>query len=332
VSTGFIYPWLLLAVPLALLPLWRRPFASAKYSWLGILPRDPLSDRLGWFLRVMTAIAIGATVVALAGPYRATSPVQRIGQGAEIVVLLDRSLSMDQSYAGAPSANWFEESAATKAKVARRLLARFAANRGHDRIGMVVFSTRPVRIIGPTPRQEVIQAAIQAGAIGRGLAETDVGSGLLAALAYFDNRPFAGARIVLLVSDGGSDIDFETGTRITKAMKRNGVTLYWLYLRSYGSPGLLPAENIATATAVEVPEQALERFFASMGTPYRAYEAENPQALEAAIDDVNRLANLPIRYSEVLPRQDRTRPLYALALLCALVLLAAKVLESEQWS
>jgi len=35
-----------------------------------------------------------------------------------------------------------------------------------------------------------------------------------------------------------------------------------------------------------VPEVFLHRFFGSMGTPYRAYEAEDPESLQKAIADV----------------------------------------------
>lgn len=329
---GFAHPWLLAALPLALLTLWRPAAATSQYSWLSMVPRDALSHGLALALRVLSAVAVGAIIIALAAPYRTHAPVERIGQGAEIVVLLDRSRSMDQAYAGSPTSTWWSSNPDTKAKVAQRLLAQFAASRGHDRIGMVVFSTLPIRIVALTPRPEVVQAAIRAGGLGHGLAETDVGSGLRAALSYFEHRSYTGARIILLVSDGGSDIDFDTGQRITRLMKRERVALYWLYLRSYGSPGLLRNPTSASAPTDTVPEHVLQRYFAGMGTPYRAYEAENPQALEHAMEDVNRLSNLPIRYTEVLPRSDRSSTPYVLSLMCALALLAAKCLESGRWA
>lgn len=329
---GFAHPWVLAALPLALLPLWSAGGASSQYGWLGILPRDALSDALATALRLFSAVAIAAVIVALAAPYRAHSPVERVGQGAEIVVLLDRSRSMDQAYAGSPTGTWWSSSPDTKAKVAQRLLAQFVSRRPHDRIGMVVFSTLPIRIMALTSHAEVVQAAIRAGGLGHGLAETDAGGGLLAALSYFQNRRYSGARIILLVSDGGSDIDFETGQRVTELMKRERVALYWLYLRSFGSPGLLRDPSAATDSSDSVPEHVLQRYFATMGTPYRAYEAENPEALKRAIDDVDRLSSLPIRYLEVLPRSDRSNIPYMLALMCALVLLAARCLESERWT
>lgn len=331
-SLGFAHPWVLWALPLALLPLAQARSSPIVLPWLTLVPVDLVSRYLNLLLRALAVCAIAAMVIALAGPYRSRAPVQHIGQGAEIVVLLDRSRSMDQPYAGSPNTTWWTAKAETKSTVAQQLLAKFTASRGHDRIGMVVFSTLPIPVMSLTPHPDVVQAAITAGGIGHGLAETDVGSGLLATLSYFENRPYTGARIILLVSDGGSNIDFETGVRVARLMKRERVTLYWLYLRSYGSPGLLPAERLVRSGFDTVPEHALQRFFTEMGTPYRAYEAENPDALKGAIDDVNRLANLPIRYSELLPRVDRAPALYALALVCSVVLFVAKVVESRRWS
>jgi hypothetical protein len=44
-------------------------------------------------------LALAALVFALAGPYRPETTVERVGQGAEIVLVLDRSRSMDQGFA-----------------------------------------------------------------------------------------------------------------------------------------------------------------------------------------------------------------------------------------
>ena len=79
-----------------------------------------------------------------------------------------------------------------------------------------------------------------------------------------------------------------------------------------------------------MPEYFLHRFFGSLGTPYRAYEAENTEALQAAIDDVNRLENLPITYLDTVPRRDLSPFTVAAALGCVLLLLGARLLEMRR--
>ena len=81
-----------------------------------------------------------------------------------------------------------------------------------------------------------------------------------------------------------------------------------------------------------VPEYALHRFFESVGTSYRAYEASDPEALKKAIDAVNRLENLPITYLDTVPRRDLSGPVLALAWACILLLLAAQLAEIRRWA
>ena len=95
---GLAHPLALLLLPLALLPLARPSGRSLPYSSLALLPPDRASSVIDTALRAAAALAVAAIVVGLAGPYRPEYEVERVGQGAEIVLLLDRSRSMDQSF------------------------------------------------------------------------------------------------------------------------------------------------------------------------------------------------------------------------------------------
>ncbi|MBA3599220.1 MAG: VWA domain-containing protein [Methylibium sp.] len=339
----FTSPWLLLALPLALLALWRRPQAVLLHSWSALLPPDRLSGALDVLLRVLAVLAIAAVLLGLAGLYRPAYEIERVGQGAEIVLLVDRSRSMDQAFiSGTPSgiatqtpglANFnisrerADRGRPSKQQTARVLLGEFAAQRSADRFAMLVFSTLPIRVLDFTEKPAAVQAAIAAGEIGRGLAETDIGLALEAGLGSFHNRPYTGSRIMMLVSDGGDDLTDEARTEIARRMSDYRVTLYWFYIRSFRSPGL----NAEPGDEAVAPEVHLHRFFGSMGTPYRAYEAENPEALQRAINDVNRLENLPITYLDTVPRRDLSQWCYGAALGCVLLLLTAKLMELRAW-
>jgi mxaC protein len=293
-------------------------------------------------------LALAAAVVGLAGPYRPEFDVERVGRGAEIVLALDRSRSMDQSFGAIgggttarvnspESLDYYSRlrggnAGQTKGLVARKVLSEFAAKRPDDRFGMIVFSTLPLRLLEFTQKSEVVQAAISAGNIGRGLSETNIGLALESALGYFTDRPYTGSRIIMLVSDGGDRIDPAARDRIAKAVRKARVAIYWIYIRSALSPGLLPDQADPPANADTVPEYFLHRYFLSLGTPYRAYEAGTPQALQQAVDDVNRLENLPITYQDTVPRRDLSNWGYAVALGAVLLLLTANFLELRRWS
>lgn len=340
--------WLLWLLPLAAWPWLVAPGRPLANGWLALAPHDTLSRLLGPALRALAALAIASLLWALAGPHRPEYSIERIGAGAEIVLLLDRSRSMDQGFAGARRAPAFsgnptgpealdyyfsqipERLRDSKGKVARQLLAEFTAQRRDDRFALVVFSTRPMVVLDFTPKRELIQAGIGAGNIGRGLSETDIGLALEAALGLFGERPYTGSRVVLLVSDGGDRIEPEHGQRLAQLARRQRAAIYWLYLRSANSPGLR-AEPGDSAAADNVPERQLDRFFASLETPYRVYEAGDSEALAQAIADLDRLEKQPIRDLELMPRRDLAPAGHALALLCVLLLFGARRLEIRRW-
>jgi mxaC protein len=347
-SFSFAHPWVLCLLPLALLAALPGAAHELRNAVAALMPHDRASTLLQGGLRLVAVLALAGIVVGLSGPYRPAYPIERVGKGAEIVLVLDRSRSMDQGFAGGrggaaprgtgPEALDYYARLANarerdpKGRVARRLLSEFAAKRPDDRFAMVVFSTVPMRVLDFTQKQEVIQAAIAAGNIGRGLSETNIALALESALSLFEDRPYTGSRIVLLVSDGGDKLDPAARERIQDLVRKHRVAIYWIYLRSLNSPGLTLETNEAPSNLEVVPEYVLHRYFESLGSPYRAYEAENPAAVQKAIDDLNRLENLPIVYRDLVPRRDLSPHAYGLALVCVLLLLAANLLEIRRWA
>jgi mxaC protein len=293
-------------------------------------------------------VALAAINVGMAGPYWPEYEVERIGKGAEIVLVLDRSRSMDQGFAGAratgallkgtsPEAiDYYMKQASrmreSKGKVARQLLSEFIAKRQDDRFGMIVFSTLPIRVLEFTQKNEAIQAAIAAGDVGRGLSETNIGVAMQSALSSFVDRPYTGSRIVMLVSDGGDRLDTDARERIEYLARKHRVAIYWIYLRSTNAPGLTLEKGESPESVEAVPEYALHRFFESLGTSYRAYEASDPEALKKAIEAVNRLENLPITYLDTMPRRDLSAQALGVALGCIVLLLAANLMEIRRWA
>jgi mxaC protein len=329
-SVAFQHAELLWLVPLVLIPWLARAPADAAYAALSLINADRASRWIGRLLRVCSSAAIGALVIALASPRSPESTIDTVGRGAEIVVLLDRSLSMDQPF-GKPSNAVLDLSGPTKAQVAQRLLGRFARQRTDDQFALVLFSTLPLPVLPFTQNQEAIQAAVGATGTSRALGDTDVGLGLLAAAAYFDRRVYAGSRVVVLISDGGAQLDPVTRAQITDEFLRKRISLYWLYIRSRFGPGLLAGDHVDSPADDAIPERALHRFFRSLKTPYRLYEAENAEALQRAIADLGRLESAPLQMHVLHPGRDlRAWPL-ALALAAVVVLAFASLWTIRPW-
>ena len=333
-ALGVANGWALALLVLAALPFVRPRSAAIPYAWLGLIPRDPVSIGVERGLRVVGALSIAALALAASGLHRPEYEIERIGRGAHMVLLVDRSTSMDRPFAIRGLVDPAAQSKhPSKGAVARELLSEFVAERRNDLFGMVVFSTFPIPVLRLTARHDAVRASIAAGNVGRGLAETDIGSGLEQALEYFEGKPYTGARIVVLVSDGAGEIGQTERLRIAHLMQRLRVSLYWIYIRSAYGPVIIASDDSGGTggTVKMTPERALHEFFSEMGASYRAYTAESPQGLEQAIADVNRLQNLPVRYRETIGRRDLSAACLAVALGGLLLLLAAKLVERTSW-
>jgi mxaC protein len=334
-GVDFAQPLALLLLPLAFLPLFRRRRDTLAFSHLAWLPRDRMGQLAGFLWRALAVLAIGSMVVALAGPGRPETRVVRTGYGAEILVLMDRSRSMDnrmlpsdwRTIAPLDLRHHVWSRGPIKAQVARDLLAEFVHQRQSDRFAVMFFSTNPLNVVPFTQHDEVVLAGIEAGGVGRGLGDTDVGKAMLAAIGEFEQRPYSGSRIILLVSDGGAQLDDPTRRRIHSGMLRNRIALYWIYIRSFNSPVLDAQDRDSEA----VPEIALHRFFQTFGTPYQAYQAEVPEDLAKAVADVGKQQNLPLDFVERIPREDYSRYLVAAAAFACLMLLAYRSMLLKSW-
>jgi mxaC protein len=215
-----------------------------------------------------------------------------------------------------------------KSKTARDLLSTFVRQRVNDRFDLMFFSAGPIPVVPFTQHTEVVQAGIMAGGTGPGLSQTDVGRALLAASAEFDRRPYSGSRIILLVSDGGAQLDPPTKDNIAKSLRRNHIALDWLYLRSINAAQLDTQDPESDA----VPEVALHHFFQGIGIPYHAYQAEEPKDLARAVAEVGRQQNLPLDYLERVPRRDYTKLALGVAAFCCLILWGLSTAQLRSWT
>ncbi|MGE3772716.1 MAG: VWA domain-containing protein [Gammaproteobacteria bacterium] len=318
-------PLVLGLLPAALLPWFRHPLRSRAHPHLGFVPPDALSSAVAFALRVAGSGAIAALVLGIAGLHRTEQQIERTGRGAHIVMVFDRSSSMDSTFAGrAPTGA--EES---KSGAARRLLSEFVAGRHEDLFGTVFFSTQPMAVLPLTDHREAVEASI-AAIDAPGLAYTNVAKGLLAGLSYFAHGAVTGSRVLLLVSDGAAVVDFRSQALLRTLFNKHRVALYWVYLRTDGSPGLDDRpEDARRDTPQSMPERHLHQFFQTLGRPYRAFQADSPSALASAIAEIDRLENLPLSYHERVPRQPLQQACFAAAAVLIALLCTARLLERE---
>ena len=333
-AIDFAVPAALALLPLALLPLAplvprvRRGADALGVGATRALPADAVGTAAEVLWRLLAAATIAALVVALARPASAGTRIERVGRGAEILVLLDRSSSMDATIRLPPPAvGEAPRGPVTKNDVVRGALTRLVEERPANRYALTLFNAAPMPAVPFGDDPALVLAGLAASGVGRGPSDTEMGRALVAAVEAFDGRAYTGSRAIMLVSDGGARLDAATRERVRRGLARNRVALYFVYVRSSpNSPALERVSTVAPDLAddvAELEEIALHLFFGSLEGEYRVFEADDPESMGAAVTAIDERQNLPLTWYERVPRVEHARAWLGAAfagatLLCAL--------------
>ena len=320
------YPWVLWALPLAVLPLLSYAARSFAYPATADWPRDTASRILQMLLRVAGAVTLVALIVGSAAPYLEGGTRTLSGSGAEIVIVLDRSGSMSEPLIGEANAGGIRGEAHGESKIeaARRILLAFMKRRPGDTFGMVTFNSSPIGVARLGEDRKLVESAlVSAEARSEGYTAPTRALGL--ALDYFRDRPLTAARVVLLVSDGGATVSAADRDKLAALFRERQASLIWIYTRGEDEPSIRVPKELASESL------SMHEVFASLGSPYEMFEVIDRAGLERAVAEVGRMTNLPTRYEQHLPRKDLGTPLFAFALGCILALLGARLIEVRTW-
>ncbi|MCB5186861.1 VWA domain-containing protein [Methylobacillus caricis] len=322
---SFQYPWLLILLPVCFMPFWLKSRQGRLYSWVTILPEDRLSRLMDNGLKGLMTLLLLAVLLALAHPYGPEKVVQRIGKGAQTVMVIDRSVSMDHPFAGDVTSG---SAAEIKSTAARRLITKFIDSRPDDMMGVVGFSNSALYGIKITNNRDAIHAAINA-ATSPSINQTNIGSGLTKAVTLFDSIESTGSRAIILLSDGAGKLSPRVKATLQATLKKNNLALYWIVLRqpddvSIFSKNVYEEDRVPTAVA-------LDRYFQSLNIKYHAYEADNPATLQSAIQDIGSRENKTIQYPITIPGRNFSKDFAFLALILGALVLMFKNLRIYSW-
>ncbi len=324
---SFANPFVLWLLPLALLPLLLERTHSRSYSWVAMLPGDPLSNVVAIFLKLLAVIALSFILLGLASPQTPEQHVEKTGVGAQIALVLDRSASMDDPFSGAGQGGRVGE---TKSAAASRLITDFIKERDNDMIGLITFSNSAMHVLPLTDNREAVVAAVQATA-DNALFQTNIGSGLTSGAGLFEQIPNSGSRAIILVSDGAGRVSADVQQKVRDWLDRMDISLYWIVLKQPGGLSIFNTEYKPPEDQALPPVIELYEYFKTLKTSFNAYEADDPSSLEKAIDDINQKEKKPISYLEKIPGKNYTRHCYIVAVLMIALLLGVKYLEVRTW-
>lgn len=312
-----ITPWALLLLPLALIPFWLKGHQGKIYSWLEMMPEDQLSNRLNLAVKLAISLLLASMVVALANPRGQDEKVQRTGKGAQTVMVIDRSVSMDHPFAGDNSGNVAE----IKSAAARRIITQFIDSRPNDMMGVVGFTNSALYGVKITDNRDAIHAAIVA-ATSPSLNQTNIGAGLTEGVGLFDQIENSGSRAIILLSDGAGKLSPRVKYLLSKRLIERKLSIYWIMLREPGEPSIFSKDEYEEE---RMPNAVvLHKYFQGLGLTYKAYEAENSESLQTAIRDIDSREKKTIKYTETIAGYEYSKVFIVIALVVVLLILMIK--------
>jgi Ca-activated chloride channel family protein len=265
--------WLLALVPFVLAALLTRErlrdrlarrFASERLRGVA----NPARVLRPWLL----GIALGAAIVALAGPYAGFTLVPIVAREANRILLIDVSQSMAAEDVG------------TSRLSAARAIAKRLAEAQQGRIALIVFEAGADVISPLTTDTDAVVAlldTLQPGEVGQ--PGSDLGSAILAALRLIEADPAQKTDLVL-ISDGE-----EQGARVAEAVQRAktlGVTVSTIVVGSgEGSTIPTPAGPLRDTSGDVVTTYARAETLGEIARVTGGTLLENPFA-ERALDPI----------------------------------------------
>lgn len=315
---AFARPVLLLL--LAALPLWwwrrlRRTPPAARYSDVRPLRAVPQGRR--WLAEVPASfrtLALGAWIVAAAGPQIGPGSTETTSEGIAIVLAVDVSSSMlAQDFA--PS---------NRLDVAKEQSIAFLRGRTYDRIGLVSFAGEALTKVPITVDYAVLEQAVRDLRVGEVEDGTAIGTALATAANRLRRAPGA-SKVIVLLTDGENTRGMLDPRTAAEAAGAIGVKIYTIGVGTEGEApmpiGRGAEGQIRYRTLpVRLDEALLEDVARATGGRY--FRATDPDALNRIFQQIDQLERTPV----VITRYSQFDEAYRAPLLVGLVALTLELL------
>jgi Ca-activated chloride channel family protein len=275
---SFAHPWLLILLPLALWLGWRlRANSPAAFSRPPITLRHPILARLNLGQtqtastpRLWLPLVAALLVLAAAQPQSEGGWLPPIGEGRDILLLIDTSPSM------AIQDMMLDNKSVPRMDILKHAAQSFIAAREHDRLGMIVFSDHAATVIPLTHDRSAVLAQLERLSSGNTGAATAIGEGLGVALRQIAANK-ARPPVLVLFSDGDNTGGILRPREALAYAERLGLHLY--------SVAVTPDTPTPTPQADGLREPSLSEM--SELTGGRAYQAGDAASLQRILSDID---------------------------------------------
>lgn len=298
----FGLPWAFLLLPLPALAWWLCPPAPQGggalripfYQSVQALPGqgEGGSSRAGIAALLVKSAAWLLLVVAAAQPQWMGPPQSVTSRGRDLMLALDLSGSMateDFAIRGRPIDRF---------SVVRAVARQFALDRHGDRVGLVLFGTRPFLQAPVTPDLETVATLLDESEVGLAGDETALGDAIGLAVKHLRDRPEE-QRVLVLLSDGASNAGVLEPAKAAELAREAGVRIYTIGVG--GEPRVVSTlfGPQALPGAPELDEATLRAVAKETGGSY--FRADDTESLLRVYSEIDKLEPTEGEQSTVRP-------------------------------
>lgn len=289
----------------------------------------------GRLLFALRLLALALLIVAVAGPTRVSTSVERKSEGIDIMLALDLSTSMHALDMSPPGQEL------SRATVAKSVIAEFVDQRPSDRVGLVAFSGKPYLSSPLTLNHEWLKKII--GRLDAGVLReqgTAIGEAVAMAADRMKNRTGKGSRILILLTDGDDNSSRKIQPVPAAELAAGlGQRVYTIGIGK-SEPTALPAMDPFTgqiirdasgkARAAHMMPAANYTLLGKMAylSGGKFYRATNTDELKKIYEDIGKLETSEVR---VITHTQHTHLFVPVALAALALLLAEMVLKNTRF-
>ncbi len=314
----FLHPWILLlalpALAAAAAAIWRPgggKLGLPAGERLRARRPSPRARAARWAPPALLAAALCLIAAALARPQKISKFLGGEGQGIDIMLAIDSSLSM--------RAVDFKP---TRVDAAKATAKRFVLGRAQDRIGLTTFGGAPLLLCPPTLDYDALLGRLDELDAGITRAEgTAIGDGLASAVARLKDSS-AKSKVIILLTDGRSNTGVVDPLTAAKAAAAFGIKIYAIGVAGKGDSSMTiddPRYGRVTVPVTDDLDEELLSEIASL-TDGKAYRAQDGAELKNVFASIDRLEKTKV----ALPRIGAVGDLHFWPLCAALLLLLAE--------
>lgn len=275
------FPFALLLLPLPLLVLWfsrsKRTVGALLLPRIEHLPQTQVASAPSLWRRLVALMAWACLVFAVAQPQVVGEAESLPVTGRDLMMALDISGSMENRDF------FWQGQRLSRLDAVRAVASDFVLRREGDRVGLILFGTKPYLQTPLTFDRETVHYFLQDAAVGLAGKSTAIGDAIGLAVKRLKDRP-ADSRVLILLTDGDNTAGELLPKQAAELAKQMDVRVHTIGVgreeRSFfGS--VVSGSGIDEASLREVAETTGGQFFKAKDTSelvevYRALDALEP--------------------------------------------------------